>query len=195
MEAEENKLLQTQPDFRNLLTEYREGILFFEVMEKEVWNKASADTVGQRAFYEKNKTNYQAGERVQARIFSAVNKAVIDGIKAHVQAGDTLTQEQLKKFKSIQNFRSYEKGESKIVDKVSRTAGVHETEADGLFYLVEIKQLIPPGIKSFEEARASVISDYQDSVEKNWIAALRKKYPVKVNKKARKVVLAELKAK
>lgn len=195
LEAEESKLLKTQPDFRNLLTEYREGILFFEVMEKEVWNKASADTIGQRAFYEKNKARYPGGDRVQARIFSATNKSVIEAMKASLQAGDTLTQEQLKKFKSVQNLRSYEKGESKIVDKVPASVGVHETEADGLFYLVEIKQLIPPGIKSFEEARASVISDYQDSVEKNWITALRKKYPVKINKKARKFVLAELKAK
>lgn len=195
LEAEENKLLQTQPDFRNLLTEYREGILFFEVMEKEVWNKASEDTVGQRAFYEKVKSKYQAGDRVEARIFSATSKSVIDDIKKKVQAGDTLKQEDLKKFKSIQNFRAYEKKENKIVDKISWSVGQHEAEGDGLFYLVEVKRLIPPGVKTFDEARASVISDYQDSIEKNWIASLKKKYPVKVNKKGKKFVLAELKAK
>lgn len=195
LEAEENKLLQTQPDFRNLLTEYREGILFFEVMEKEVWNKASEDTVGQRAFYEKVKSKYQAGDRVEARVFTATSKSVIDDIKKKVQAGDTLKQEDLKKFKSIQNFRAYEKKENKIVDKISWSVGQHETEGDGLFYLVEVRRLVPPGVKTFDEARASVISDYQDSIEKNWIASLKKKYPVKVNKKGKKFVLAELKAK
>jgi len=69
---------------------------------------------------------------------------------------------------------------------------LHEAESDGLFYLVEVKRLIAPGIKTFEEARAQVISDYQDYLEKNWVQGLRKKYPVKVNKKGKKFVLAEL---
>ncbi|MBL7876145.1 MAG: peptidylprolyl isomerase, partial [Cyclobacteriaceae bacterium] len=69
---------------------------------------------------------------------------------------------------------------------------LHETESDGLFYLVEVKRLVPPGIESFEEARAQVISDYQDDLEKNWIKKLREKYPVKINNKGKKIVLAEL---
>jgi len=98
----------------------------------------------------------------------------------------------IRKFKSIQNFRAYERNESKIIDKISWSVGLHEAEADGLFYIVEVKRLIPPGLKTFEEARAQVISDYQDYLEKNWVGELRKKYPVKINKKGKKYVLAEL---
>ena len=36
---------------------------------------------------------------------------------------------------------------------------------------------------SFDEARGLVASDYQDFLEKQWIAQLRRKYPVKVNEK------------
>jgi peptidyl-prolyl cis-trans isomerase SurA len=60
---------------------------------------------------------------------------------------------------------------------------------------VEVSNLIPPGIKSFEDARASVISDYQDKLEKEWVTALKKKYPVSVNSKGKKVVIQELTAK
>jgi hypothetical protein len=54
--------------------------------------------------------------------------------------GDSLTQSDLKRFKSIQNFRIYKKKESKIIDQIPWTTGLHETESDGLFYLVEVKR-------------------------------------------------------
>jgi peptidyl-prolyl cis-trans isomerase SurA len=57
---------------------------------------------------------------------------------------------------------------------------------------VEVKRLVAPGVKSFEEARSNVISDYQDYLEKVWLSELRKKFPVKMNNKGKKFVLAEL---
>ena len=101
----------------------------------------------------------------------------------------------LRKLKSVSNFRSYEKGESKVIDKISWTVATHETELDGIFYLIDVEQLVPPGIKSFEEARASVISDYQDQMEKTWVEELKKKYPVAINTKGKKAVMQELTAK
>jgi peptidyl-prolyl cis-trans isomerase SurA len=193
--AEEEKLKAEKPEFKNLLTEYREGILFFEIMEKEIWNKASEDTLGQRKYYESHLDKYKAGDRVEARIFSTPDKNIVEEFKKKVASGDTLKEADIKKFKSVQPFRNYEKGESKIIDKASWAAGMHEVELDKNFYLVEVARLVAPGTKSFEEARAGIISDYQSELEKNWLEALRKKYPVEVNKKGKKIVLSELKRK
>ncbi|MBX2895096.1 MAG: peptidylprolyl isomerase [Cyclobacteriaceae bacterium] len=190
--AEEERLKRENPDFKNLLAEYREGILLFEIMEKEVWNKASEDTVGQKKFYETNKNNYQAGDRVEARYFAAADKKVITETFAKINKGDTLAPADLAKFKTTQSFRVYEKKDSKIIDGVNWVPGLSESEIDGLHYLVEIKRLVPPGTKTFNEARAQVIADYQDHLEKQWVASLRQKYPVKINKKNRKLVVAAL---
>jgi len=192
MQAEEEKLTHEHPEFGNLLNEYREGILLFDIMETEVWNKASGDTIGQRKFYEINKTNYQAGERVEARIFSAPNESVIKEVMAKVNQGDSLSNADLRRFKSIQPFRTYERKDSKVIDRINWTTGMHEVEIDGQFYLVEVKRLVAPGIKSFEDARSAVISDYQDKLEKQWISELKGKFTVKVNNKGKKFVLAEL---
>jgi peptidyl-prolyl cis-trans isomerase SurA len=192
LEAEEMKLQRDHPEFKNLLNEYREGILLFDIMESEVWNKASEDTVGQRKFYEANKTRYQAGDRIEARIFTAADKSVIDGIISKVNGGDSLTNADLKKFKSIQPFRLYEKKDSKVIDRINWATGLEQTELDGQFYLVEVKRLVAPGVKSFDEARSGIISDYQDYLEKEWLVELRKKFPVKINTKGKKFVLAEL---
>jgi len=192
MTAEEEKLLIEHPEYKNLLNEYREGILLFDIMEQEVWNKASADTLGQRKFYEANKAKYQAGERLEARIFSAADKSVIQEVMVKVSAGDSLTSNDLKKFKSIQPFRLYEKKDSKVIDRINWTSGLQETELDGQVYMVEVKRLVAPGEKNFEEARSNVISDYQDQLENQWIIELKKKFPVKVNNKGKKFVFAEL---
>ncbi len=191
-EAEEEKIKKENPDFQYLLTEYKEGILLFDVMEKEVWNKASEDSIGQKKFYREHLTKYNAGDRVEARIFSTTDKSFLEEIKKKVAQGDTLNVADMKKFKSVQNFRKYEKGESKVIDKINWVLGLQETETEGTFYLVEVKRLVAPGAKTFTEARARVISDYQDSLEKNWVASLKNKYPVSINTKGKKTVMSEL---
>lgn len=191
-DAEEEKIIKENPDFQYLLTEYKEGILLFEIMEKEVWNRASADSTGQRKYFQEHQINYKAGNRVEARIFSLTDKSALDEMKNKINKGDTLKEDDLKKFKSVQNFRNYEKGDSKIVDKINWVPGLQETEMDGVHYLVEVKRLVAPGTKTLNEARAKVISDYQDSLEKNWVATLKNELHVTVNAKGKKFVTEEL---
>jgi peptidyl-prolyl cis-trans isomerase SurA len=191
-EAEEDKILKENPDFKYLVAEYREGILLFEIMEKEVWNKASEDTVGQRKFYKEHASKYEAGNRIEAKIFSTGDKIFLEEVKKKVTNGDTLKEADMKKFKSAQNFRTYERGESKAIDKISWVPGLQETEIDGTYYLIEVKRLIAPGIKTLEEAKAKVISDYQDFLEKNWVASLKNKFSVTLNNKGKKLVVEEL---
>jgi peptidyl-prolyl cis-trans isomerase SurA len=189
---EEEKLKIEKPEYKNLLTEYSEGILFFEIMEKEIWNKASEDTLGQRNYYEKNASKYQGGNRVRARIFSTPTKSIVEDFKHKINHGDTLRDVDLKKFKSVQPFRNYEKGDSKIIDKVNWVTGLQEVELDKNYYLIEISQLVAPGSKSFEEARAGIISDFQNELEQKWLNELRKKYPVVIDNNGKKFVLSEL---
>ena len=37
-------------EYANILKEYREGLLLFDLMEKEIWNKAVQDSVGVKTF-------------------------------------------------------------------------------------------------------------------------------------------------
>lgn len=191
-EEEDRQLLADNEDYRNLVAEYREGMLMFSVMEKEVWNKASADTVGQLRYYQQHRNQYQAGERVRARVILATSRTILDEIKSKIQKGDTLKPEDIRKLKSFGGMRSYARGENAGVDKVSWAAGLHEAEAEGVFYLVEIESLLPPGTKEFVEVKAQVISEYQEELEKQWLVRLRKTFPVQVNKKVKKQVIATL---
>jgi peptidyl-prolyl cis-trans isomerase SurA len=191
-QLEDEKIYDENPDYRNLLVEYREGIILFEIMEKEVWNKASKDSVGQRNFYDLHKEKYKAGDRLEAQVFAALEKKQLDELQKKISAGDTIKKSDLKKFKSVMSVKAYEKGESKVIDRISWITGLQETQIDNVFYLVDVKRLVAPGYKTFEEARASVISEYQDFLEKTWLETLKKKYKVELANKGKKYVIEKL---
>jgi peptidyl-prolyl cis-trans isomerase SurA len=184
-DAAEQALINDNPAYRYLLQEYREGILLFSIMEQEIWNKASADTAGQKQFYFKHTSRYKAGERIRARILLASEKNLIDETISRLEKGDSLSNSELKKFKSVGTFRNYGKGEHAAVDRIPWAPGFYQTEIDQQYYLIEVSRVLPPGQKSFDEARASVISDFQDELESAWLVMLRGKFPVKLNKKVK----------
>jgi peptidyl-prolyl cis-trans isomerase SurA len=190
----EEKIRLENPDYNWLLKEYYEGILLFEIMEKEVWNKATADTVGQQNYYKTHASDYRAGERVKAKIFSAPSKVMLgEVLKPLIEAGDSV---KIQEFVREQNIRqetgAFEKTDRPVLGKISWSKGVFLAENNGTHYLVWVRDLIPPGSRSFSDARAAVISDYQNHLEKRWLEQLRKKYPVKINKKGKQYTLQQL---
>lgn len=192
IDVEDSLLQEENPEYKALVKEYREGMLLFSIMEKEVWNRASEDTLGQRQYYEKNKHKYKAGQRVKAQVFSTESQSLRDELLQRLSNGDTLSADELKRFKSVRGLRSYKRGELAIVDSVAWTVGLHTKEAGRIYYLVEVKELLPPGQAEFEEVKAQVISDYQDDLEKQWIDLLKMKYSIRVNGKMKKRMIKEL---
>ena len=55
---EEARLDNKYVDFKNLMKEYRDGILLFDLTDKKVWTMAVKDTSGLKNFYEQNKSKY-----------------------------------------------------------------------------------------------------------------------------------------
>jgi peptidyl-prolyl cis-trans isomerase SurA len=193
---QEEKIMRENPDYTYLLQEYYEGILLFEIMEKEVWNKASDDSVGQHKYYDAHVNDYQAGERAKASFYFTASNNFVAKLKPILEAGDEKAIQEFvaqNKLKTETGF--YKKEEKTILQKVPWTVGVHSTENNGMYYLAWLKDILPPGPMSFEEARPAVISDYQTYLEKNWVQQLKKKYSVKVNEKGKQYVFQNLQQK
>jgi peptidyl-prolyl cis-trans isomerase SurA len=78
--------------------------------------------------------------------------------------------------------QSYQKGDNKVVDEVmDRGPGTYPLQKDGRFYAVTIEKALPAGPKTLAETRGQATSDYQNYLEKQWLAQLRTQYPVQVN--------------
>ena len=61
-------------EYANILKEYREGLLLFDLMEKEIWNKAVQDSIGVKTFFEDHKSSYMWEDRIEATIVTGNNK-------------------------------------------------------------------------------------------------------------------------
>jgi len=83
----EKMLPEQYPEYAQLVKEYREGLLLFQIMEEEVWNKASTDSAGLAQFFSKHRTDYQWEKRVKATILESPEKQILDSVAAILQAG------------------------------------------------------------------------------------------------------------
>ncbi len=196
LQLQEQRVLQVHPEYRFLLNEYYEGILLFEIMEKEVWNKASGDSVGQHKYFLQNEASYTAGSRVRASLYSTADQALLPALKGLIDEGSTTKiQEYISRNKIRAESGYFTEEEKAVLKKVPAEVGIHRGENNGMYYLAWLKETLPAGKMSFEEARAAVIADYQNHLEAEWLADLRKKYPVKLNPAGRKQIVAVLEKK
>ena len=164
-------------------------------MEKEVWKKASDDSVGQRKFFDTHPELYKAGERVHATIYYSDSKEIIDQLSKQIQVNDsTAVQEILKNKNVYSETGTFQREDRPALRNINWKPGQYQSQNANTYQLVIVTNMVAPGSLSFEDARASVISEYQNELEKNWLDALKKKYPVKVNDKTKKYVVEKIKS-
>jgi peptidyl-prolyl cis-trans isomerase SurA len=195
-----DKLEQEDEEFAAIVSEYRDGLLIFDVMNKNVWNMAKKDSVGLMAYYEKHKENYLWDERIDGTIISGANEAIISQAKEMLAQGTSASEikEKLNTDEKINVLISegiFEKGNRELPASFDMKDGISPVYVynDG-FTVVKVNSTIPAGIKTFDSIKGKVMSEYQNYLEKQWIEGLRNKYEVDVNKKTLKKVKKELKS-
>jgi len=192
----EDRIVSENPTYSYLLKEYYEGILLFEIMEREVWNKASEDSTGQRAYYDSHISAYMAGERANSVLYSSKAPDFSAPLKEIIASGE---EDKIQEFVGARKIKVetgiYQKDEKSVLQKIPWEKGVYAAENNGIYYLAWLKDILPPGPMSFEESRSHIISDYQAYLEETWIDQLKQKYTVKVNEKGKKYILQQLQEK
>jgi len=199
LQFREDNLVNENKDFANILEEYRDGLLLFELMEKEIWNKASKDTLGLEAYYNKNTSKYQWQDRVEVVIVSSADESVAK--KASKLIKKKKSEDKIKaalNTKGKQNViftkGTYNTDNNKLPVDFEAKEGVSKIyKHNEAFHVIDVKAFIPARRKTFEEAKGSIINDYQTVIEANWIADLHKRFKVSVNEKALKAVKAKIK--
>jgi peptidyl-prolyl cis-trans isomerase SurA len=287
---EKDHLEDSNPEFKSLMNEIREGVLLSQMMEENVWQRSLSDSTGQQSFYNRNKERYNYPERALATIISAKDTQTVNAIKKTLATSpyklerksreilfdlnsaeigneqiDALTDLYIVMEKNpeyiveIAGYRSTDESEltsatrirnvvkylnarnipilriiekdygsfrqaaepernrrvgfqfysesRKDVEKVYNSetgktvmiqdgyftkdhpqfsrfkwqAGEQTVTDNNMVYWTNVRKIEPPRGKTFAEARGSVINDYQKELEKQWLARLQQKFPVKVN--------------
>lgn len=191
---EEKQLEEKYPEFKSIMREYEEGILLFEVTKINVWDKASQDTTGLKAFYEANKSNYMWKERAKTKtyVLKTTDEKVI---KKFAKKAKKKSPEWLKeKFGDIFTYTQglYERGSRDVSGVKFANKSISSPMVDtkkGTTKLIKIDEVIPPALKTLAEARGYIEADYQDKLEKEWVSNLRKKYKVVTNEEVLKSLM------
>ena len=189
-------LEEKYPEFKALVQEYRDGILLFDLMDLEVWNKAVKDTTGLKEFHERNAAKYMWEDRVFATLVTVNRAEALPSVMALIDGGTPL--DSLRSFITRDSIPYtfvrkgyFQKGDNQFVDQTEWKEGIvnqiHST-VDESTVVVCIREVRKPEQKTLREAKGLVTSDYQVELEDKWVKSLREKYPVKVDEAVLKEV-------
>lgn len=177
-------------EFRHQVTEFAEGNLFFEIMQRQIWSPAQTDSAALEAFYQKHKAAYNWKESADAVMFYAPSeqaaKEFYSALVKKPSDWKTLLANYSEQITADSN--RFELAQISKDDKQPLTPGTvtprvvnKDDNTTSFAYVLGLHK--GPEPRNFAEAKGLVINDYQTELEKEWVQSLKKKYPVTINEK------------
>jgi peptidyl-prolyl cis-trans isomerase SurA len=185
-------------EYATIINDYRNGLLVYDVMNKNIWQIAKTDSTGLKDYYETKKNNYKWEKRLDVDIYSSSDEITTKQVQTLLMRGEELAtiKKQINsdgKINVITVSDVFEIDQSELPEDIIPEKGVSDIKLnDGFYVVVNIKEVIEPTLKEFDEVRGTVISDFQTEIEKKWMQSLRDKYEVKINNKSLKKLKRKL---
>ena len=186
LDYEEGLLEEKYETFKNIMQEYKDGILLFELTDKKVWSRAVRDTLGLQTFYDQNKENYMWNKRAVVDIFSCSDSKARKLAMKLAKKGKS-TKEILNRCNANNpiavtiDSKIIEKSKDPLLEKIDLEKGVYKiAEESQQFRFVRINDILAPTQKLLDENRGAITSDYQNYLEASWIEDLKNKFPIQV---------------
>jgi peptidyl-prolyl cis-trans isomerase SurA len=195
---EDNLEFENQ-EFADILKEYKEGIMLFDLMETKIWNAAKQDTIGLQNYFNTHKRSYSWQERIDAVVARSSKEKDINSIKKMLKNNIDI-----KDIKAQLNQNDVQNVifTSDIMNAQHQALPKDFIFKEGLskvyfyndaYHIIKVNKVLPIKEKTFEEAKGLVINDFQDEVEKEWLQKLHDTYKVIVNKDVLEKVKAQIK--
>lgn len=187
--AKAEEMASKDSDLKNLIREYHDGLLLYEVSNRMVWDKAAKDETGLAAYFKKNKKRYYWDEpRYKGMVYHVKNSEDIEAVKDCVKG--VPFNEWAEKLRVTFNNDSvlrirvekgiFKEGDNAFIDKMVFEKDTVATPVKNFPIDAVYGKILKRKPESYEDVRGLVTADYQDQLEKLWVAELRKKYPVEV---------------
>lgn len=192
VEYEKSMLEVKHPEFKNLMDEYHDGILLFNLTDDMVWSKAVKDTAGLQEFYNKNKNNYMWGERMVLSSYTFEDENLLKKVqsvakKRAKKAFSVLKAQELicgsDTIACVQiEDKKLEKDDDSLNKEIQWQKGFSlQQKTDGKITIFRVNDILPPEPKKLNEAKGLITADYQTYLEAEWIKSLRDKYNIVVH--------------
>ena len=206
----DSQLEKENPEFAELVDEYRRGLMIFSYNEQMVWTKAIKDSVGFADFYARESAKkslsvpsdsiYFWKSRARVDIYDVADSRCLDSdkalkivrksVKKNLASSDILMaltkKVDSKKCEVAEPVTSsievVEMGRQSLLTADQWTPGVYVAHSGKGYRLLVVQDIIEPCLKGQFEARGYYLNAWQNEVEENLCKELRGKYRVKIHK-------------
>lgn len=184
------ELTAKDSDMKNLIREYHDGLMLFEISNRNVWDKAAKDEEGLAAYFKKHKKDYNwSAPRYKGMAYHVKNQADVDAVKNSVKGlpFDQWADKLRSTFNNDSVIRIrvekgiFKQGDNAFIDKMvfkkdTTVQQLKDYPIDAVY-----GKLLKKGPEDYKDVKGLVTADYQNELERQWVADLRKKYAVVVN--------------
>lgn len=189
LDAKRQEMEAKDPNLKYLIQEYHDGLLVYEISNREVWEKAQQDFLGQESFFKRNRKNYKWEEpRFKGMAYCTRQAEDIENVKKAVKGKpfekwaeilrSTFNSDSVLRIRVEEGI--FKKGYNALVDKQIFGKDTLATPLKDFPYTaVYGKKISAP--ETVVDVRQQVISDYQEALEKRWVERLRKLYRIEID--------------
>jgi peptidyl-prolyl cis-trans isomerase SurA len=191
-------LLKNNADYRNLVNEYRDGILLFDISNEKVWDRANKDKEGLENYFNSHRADYSWDKpKFKGYIVFATNDSIGAGVRtfcdsinnANAFNPETFAADLRRAFNRDAKVERViaAQGDNAITDYLAFN-GPKPAENNRWQDCFAFRGRIIDQPEEAADVRGQVTTDYQNQLEKQWVEQLRKTYPVKINEKVLKKI-------
>ena len=179
-----SRLENENEEFRQTMEDFVDGLLLFRIMDDSVWTKAATDSLELRRRYDADPSRFVYPDRFRLVGIYARTKAAADSVARLLDSGTDIG-ELSEIFPDTSSTRvridtTFVEGPTNSVfdnalelEEGDRTAALAYNRG---FIVIVHSGIEPSRTKTFEEARTEIVSEYQEDLEDELIARLRKRY-------------------
>lgn len=191
LDAETDRLCAQDQDLKYLVQEYHDGLLMFDLCSQQIWEPAKKDTTGLVSYFKSHRKAYAWPEPHYLGMLYHCQKA--SDVKAVQQLLKKLPQDKwVSEVRKTFNkdsvtvrmeLRMFKKGENANVDVLAfKSKGIETKPLQTHPYMGIAGKVLKKGPSSWTDVSAQVVQDYQKFMEDKYVANLRKKYAVSINR-------------
>jgi len=202
MDERADSLANVDSEMKYLMQEYYEGLLLYEISNREVWEKAAKDDAGLEAYFKDHKKDYAWDEpRYKGIAYHVKTKGDVKAVKKCVKKlpfdqwaealRNTFNPDSVIRIRVEKSI--FKAGDNPTIDRKVFKIKQPKKEVDQKIakdYPIEAVygKKLKKGPEDYTDVRALVVNDYQDLLEKAWIVDLRNRYSFTVNKEVLKTI-------
>ena len=197
MEQKAEEFSAKDIELKYLIQEYHDGLLLYEISNRLVWDKAAKDEAGLEKFFKQHKKKYAWDEpRYKGMAYHVKEqsqvKAVADCVKK-LKFDDwanalrtTFNADSVIRIRVEKGI--FKKGDNALIDSAVFKKDTTVTKLKDYPIDAVYGKVLKKGPEDYTDVKGLVVADYQEQLEKEWVADLRRRYAVTVDEKVLKTV-------